>query len=88
MKLTLEQWLQDMWLDYLMITPDAKPIHQLFTDLSHVPVINDHIALRTFNVEKVSLDKIATPFLEAGYRPMDDYQFVAKKIVRTILPAS
>ena len=80
MKLTIEQLLDAMWQDYLALTPDAKPIHQLFADLNQGIVVNDHIALRTFNVAKVSLDKIAKPFLDAGYQPVDDYQFPAKKL--------
>lgn len=80
MKLTIQQLLDAMWQDYLTLTPDAKPIHQLFADLNQGIVVNDHIALRTFNLEKVSLDKIAKPFTEAGYQPVDDYQFPAKKL--------
>ncbi len=80
MQLTIQQLLDAMWQDYLALTPDAKPIHQLFADLNQGTVVNDHIALRTFNLGKVSLDKIATPFIEAGYQPVDDYQFPAKKL--------
>ncbi|KEI70408.1 DUF1338 domain-containing protein [Endozoicomonas elysicola] len=80
MTLTIEQLLNAMWQDYLALTPDAKPIHQLFADLNQGIVVNDHIALRTFNLEKVSLDKIAKSFIEAGYQTVDDYQFPAKKL--------
>ncbi len=80
MKLTIEQLLDAMWQDYLALTPDAKPIHQLFANLNQGMVVNDHIALRTFNLDKVSLDKIAKPFLDAGYQAVDDYQFPAKKL--------
>lgn len=80
MKLTIQQLLEAMWQDYLALTPDAKPIHQLFANLNQGTVVNDHIALRTFNLDKVSLDKIAQPFVEAGYQGVDDYQFPAKKL--------
>lgn len=80
MKLTIQQLLETMWQDYLALTPDAKPIHQLFANLNEGTVVNDHIALRTFNLDKVSLDKIARPFVEAGYQEKDDYQFPAKKL--------
>ncbi|WP_257263087.1 DUF1338 domain-containing protein [Endozoicomonas sp. ONNA2] len=80
MKLTIHELLDAMWQDYLALTPDAKPIHQLFTDLNQGTVVNDHIALRTFNLDQVCLDKIARPFLDAGYQPVDDYQFPAKKL--------
>ena len=80
MKLTIEQLLDAMWQDYLAITPDAKPIHQLFASLNQGRVINDHIALRTFNLAPVALDSIAQPFVDVGYLPMDEYQFPAKKL--------
>ena len=78
--LTIQQLLNDMWQDYLELTPDARPIHQLFADLNNNVVVNDHIALRTFNLEPVSLNKIAQPFLDAGYKAVDEYQFPAKKL--------
>ncbi|USE37476.1 DUF1338 domain-containing protein [Endozoicomonas sp. SCSIO W0465] len=80
MKLSIHELLNAMWQDYLALTPDAKPIHQLFADLNQGTVVNDHIALRTFNLDQVSLDKIAKPFLDAGYQPVDDYHFPAKKL--------
>ncbi|MBO9495003.1 DUF1338 domain-containing protein [Thalassotalea sp. G20_0] len=80
MKLTIHELLGAMWQDYLALTPDAKPIHQLFAELNEGTVVNDHIALRTFNLDQVSLDKIAKPFLDAGYQAVDDYQFPAKKL--------
>ncbi|WP_422468975.1 DUF1338 domain-containing protein [Endozoicomonas sp. ALC013] len=80
MQLTIQQLLDAMWQDYLALTPDAKPIHQLFADLNHGQVINDHIALRTYNLEKVALNNLALPFVETGYQPVDDYQFPTKKL--------
>lgn len=80
MQLTIQQLLDAMWQDYLALTPDARPIHQLFADLNNGRVINDHIALRTYDLDKVSLDNIARPFMAAGYQPMDDYRFPAKKL--------
>ena len=80
MKLTIQQLLDAMWQDYLALTPDAKPIHQLFAGQNQGVVVNDHIALRTFDLDKVALEKIARPFLEAGYQSVDDYQFPAKKL--------
>ena len=78
--LTIQQLLDAMWQDYLELTPDARPIHQLFSEMNNGVVVNDHIALRTFNLEKVSLNKIAEPFLAAGYKAMDEYQFPSKKL--------
>ena len=80
MKMSIHELLDAMWQDYLALTPDAKHIHQLFDDLNQGRVINDHIALRTFNLDKLSLDKIAKPFIDAGYEEKDEYQFPAKKL--------
>ncbi|WP_299728729.1 DUF1338 domain-containing protein [uncultured Endozoicomonas sp.] len=80
MKLTIHELLDAMWQDYLTLTPDAQPIHQLFDKLNQGNVINDHIALRTFNLKKLSLEKVAQPFVDAGYQPMDEYHFPAKKL--------
>ncbi len=72
--------LDAMWQNYLALTPDAKPIHDLFISQNNDIVINDHIALRTFNLDKVNLEKIARPFLDAGYVAAGDYDFPARKL--------
>ena len=81
--LTIHQMLDAMWQDYLQLTPDAKPIYQLFASMNDGIVINDHIALRTFNCDKVCLEKIARPFIEAGYVAGGDYDFPVKKLSAT-----
>ncbi len=47
---------------------------------SQSDIINDHIALRTFNLEKVRLSKLAEHFLALGYEAKGDYNFAAKKL--------
>lgn len=75
-----------LWQDYLSITPSAERIHTLlnkleFTDTgTQGELINDHIALRTFNIEKINLDKLAAHFLALGYQEKDQYDFVQKKL--------
>lgn len=76
----IDSLLNAMWEDYLTLNPDARKIHDLFAGLNDGVVINDHIALRTFNNDKVGLDRIARPFLEAGYQPKGDYRFDTKKL--------
>src|SRR5690606_2422973 len=39
-----------------------------------------HIALRTFNHPRVSVDVIAQPFLASGYECRGDYHFTEKKL--------
>lgn len=75
-----------LWKDYLSITPSAKKIHALLNQLEYADrdaqgeLINDHIALRTFNIEKINLDKLAAHFLALGYQEKGQYDFVQKKL--------
>ncbi|HSG92695.1 MAG TPA: DUF1338 domain-containing protein, partial [Methylotenera sp.] len=57
-----------------------KKVHQLLGSSQQQDVINDHIALRTFNLEKVGLEKLAAHFKALGYEECGEYQFEAKKL--------
>ena len=67
-----------LWQNYLEVTPSAHKVHQLLGNGNDV--INDHIALRTFNIEKVNLAKLAAHFLALGYQEKNQYDFEAKKL--------
>lgn len=75
----LNKLLEAMWLDYLEITPEALRIYKLFSELNY-QIINDHIALRTFDLEDVNIEKLARPFLESGYEPAGEYNFPVKHL--------
>jgi hypothetical protein len=75
----MKNLLDKMWTDYVATNPDAQKIHDLFASRGD-KVINDHIALRTFNLPKVNVDQIAKPFLEAGYVEKGTYDFEEKKL--------
>lgn len=75
-----QQTLDNMWYDYLQLTPDAAPIHQLFAAINNGEVINDHIALRTFNTPNLGIDQLAKPFVDKGYTACGEYEFVEKKL--------
>jgi hypothetical protein len=68
-----------LWDNYTTMTPSAKQIHQLFEERGEV-VENDHIAIRTFNDPRVSIDVIAAPFKKIGYVEKGDYEFKDKKL--------
>ncbi len=71
---------QSLWNDYIQrLCPSAQKVHQLLQE--DEPLINDHIALRTFNVEPLGIATLAQPFLDAGYKACGDYQFESKKLV-------
>ena len=80
MKGNIQQLFQTIWQDYIQLAPDAELIHSLFAKANNGKVINDHIALRTFNLGPVSLDQIAAPFLQAGYQAGGEYEFPARKL--------
>lgn len=70
-----------LWNDYVQITPSAHRIHALLAgDEQRHSIVNDHIALRTFNLDKTRLDKLAAHFLALGYEAKDEYHFAAKKL--------
>jgi len=71
---------QHLWQDYVTVTPSADKIHALLGSSQQDDVLNDHIALRTFNIEKIGLDKLAAHFKAVGYVEKGEYHFEAKKL--------
>lgn len=76
----LDVLLAAMWRDYIDLNPQAKRIWELFTARGE-QVVNDHIALRTFNLTRVGVDVLANTFLQSGYRARGNYEFPDKKLV-------
>lgn len=76
---TLTALLDKMWKDYVEINPLAQKISDLFKAEGET-ILNDHIALRTFNHPRVNIDVMARPFVEAGYKYGGDYHFPEKKL--------
>ena len=68
-----------LWIQYSCDNPSVGQIYDLFQK-SGERVINDHVAFRTFDDPRVSIDVIAKPFIEAGYVPKGDYDFKVKKL--------
>ena len=74
----LDTLFANLWQDYITITPSAHKIHDLLG--MHGDIVNDHIALRTFNLEKVNLDKLSAHFIALGYEEKGQYNFEQKKL--------
>ena len=68
-----------MWQNYLPLNPEAKRVVDTLL-VEGESIVNDHIALRTFNVGVVALEKCAKPFLAMGYEEKDEYCFEATKL--------
>ncbi len=76
---TLPALLDKMWKDYVEINPLAQKVYDLLAK-DDEQILNDHIALRTFNHPRLSIDVLAKPFLESGYKYIGDYHFTEKKL--------
>ncbi|MGR5119456.1 DUF1338 domain-containing protein [Vibrio astriarenae] len=77
---TVDTLFARMWQDYIhRLCPSAEQVHQLLKE--DKPLINDHIALRTFNIEPLGIETLAKPFLALGYQEGGDYVFESKKLL-------
>lgn len=75
-----EQLLSKLWEQYTAITPSAKKIHELL-ESDGQKIVNDHIAIRTYNDSRICISILEKPFLNAGYIPMGEYVFESKKLI-------
>ena len=69
---------KNIWQNYLDVTPSANKVHQLLS--SGNDLVNDHVAYRTFNIEKVNLDKLAKHLINLGYKECGEYHFNSKHL--------
>lgn len=77
--MSLDTLLEKMWVDYCELNPSAKKIHDLFVSHGET-VLNDHIALRTFNHPRLGIESLAQHFKKYGYVEKGEYTFVEKKL--------
>jgi len=77
--MNIQELLAMMWTDYCKINPAAKQIHDLFISEGET-VLNDHIALRTFNHPRLGIQSMARQFEKSGYVAKNEYFFVEKKL--------
>ncbi|WJG09997.1 DUF1338 domain-containing protein [Aliiglaciecola sp. LCG003] len=71
----------NLWQDYISITPSAQKVHALLEEFDgQREVINDHVAFRTFNIEKINMNKLAAQFIALGYEEKGQYDFEQKKL--------
>jgi hypothetical protein len=75
----METIFEQLWEDYTQLNSQALRIYGLLQGRGE-NIVNDHIALRTFQHPKVGIDVLAKPFLLLGYEAKDDYQFTDKKL--------
>ncbi len=74
-----DQIFNDLWNVYSKVNPSVSQIHKLFESLNET-IINDHIAFRTFNDPRISIDVLSKEFIKGGYKEAGEYVFPAKKL--------
>lgn len=77
--MTYQALFNTLWNDYTSRNPHAREIYNLFIQ-QHETVINDHIALRTFNDPRINVEKLGQIFTKYGYEEKGQYQFPVKKL--------
>lgn len=81
MHTNIDSLFTNLWQDYLSITPSAQKVHKLLGQYNgQSELVNDHVAFRTFDIEKINLDKLAAHFLALGYEEKGQYDFVEKRL--------
>ncbi len=68
-----------LWRDFSSIAPQAARIHALLESKGE-RFRNDHVALRTFDSEKIHTEMLEVPFLKWGYQSTGNYLFKEKKV--------
>ena len=66
-----------MWQDYCDFNPAARRIFDLLTQEGE-QVLNDHIALRTFNHPRLGISSLSKTFEKFGYKNSGEYFFKEK----------
>lgn len=75
----LEDIYNRLWIDYTQQNPDTQKVYDLFLAENEM-VLNDHIAFRTFDDERINIDVLARVFIERGYIEKGQYEFVEKHL--------
>ena len=75
----LDTLFQCLWRDYVAITPQAQRIHDLFTERGE-RIVNDHVALRSFDLSPISLRELGRHITSFGYSRDRCYRFADKKL--------
>lgn len=68
-----------LWIAYVEQNPIIQKVYESFVNIGET-VLNDHIALRTFNDPRMNITVLEKPFISAGYIPMGEYTFKEKKL--------
>jgi len=68
-----------LWDIYREQNPSVQRVYDLFVAHGE-DVVNDHIAFRTFDDDRVNIEVLSRPFRESGYVAKGEYRFEEKKL--------
>src|SRR5690606_8214506 len=77
---SLDELLSRMWSDYVAIAPQAERIRALLGERGE-RIVNDHIALRGFDLPGVDIEALDREFVAAGYQAAQSYEFPDKHLL-------
>ncbi|MEZ4367648.1 MAG: DUF1338 domain-containing protein [Kofleriaceae bacterium] len=77
--MTTADLLAALWRDYTATTPQAARIHALL-EARGERIVNDHVALRTYDEPAIGLAALGRIFEAHGWRAVDDYRFPDKHL--------
>jgi len=75
----LESLFEKLWNQYSDVNIQAGQIHSLLREKGE-NIVNDHIALRTFDLPLVNLEELSEHFKKFGYEEKGQYEFTEKKL--------
>ena len=76
----IDDLLNHMWKTYTELNPHIKEVLDLIESKEDSEILNDHIALRTFNHERINKDKLVHFFLDSGYNFVENLHFDQKRL--------
>ena len=69
----------ELWRDFETIAPQAAAIRERL-EADGEPVVNDHVAFRTFDRSAICIEALEPVVLSLGYQLLDEYRFEAKHL--------
>ena len=81
--MNIRELFEEMWTTYCKVNRHVEEVKEYMMAHEEGDIVNDHIALRTFNHPRVNREVLAKSFLDSGYKPVEDLQFEKKKLDAT-----
>ncbi len=80
--MTYHNLFSSMWRQYININPTVEKIYKLLKN-DNLNLVNDHIAIRSIDLEGLRVEDLGKYFEKYGYAKMQTYYFEEKKLVAT-----